>query len=222
MPALAEGLGLANRWVISTLGFPVSAYFWYRHTGDWTRTAMVLGTPLCFGYLIGFVAILKMRYWTMHTKLSFRGMPVNQGFIYASGMSLAFLGLASVIPHGTLAGKSLLALADGAFLAVFGFAVDYSGVVSGRIRLDNPPSRQGHGPFAKVSYYAFLCFGLMGLTYSAAVFLILEHAGQMRSWQRNLAVETGALLLTVIPPSAAYLYLEYFSASARRAPRRRT
>jgi hypothetical protein len=218
---MAEGLGLANRWLISTLGFPVSAYLWYRYTGDWVQTAMVLGTPLGFGYAIGFVAIWKMRFWTMRTRLSFRGMPLNQGFIYASGMSLAFLGLAWAIPHAGMPGKILIALADGALMALFGFTVDYSGVRSGRIRLDNPPFRQGKGAFAIVSYYAFLCFGLMGATYAAAAFMTLGYAGQTRPWQKNVFVEAGVLAVTVIPPSVAYFYLEYFSAAARLAPRPR-
>jgi hypothetical protein len=221
MPSLAEALGLANRWVVSILGFPVSAYCWYRYTGDWVRTGMVLGTPLVFGYLIGYVAILKMRFWTMRTWLSFRGMPVNQGFIYASGMSLAFLGLACAIPHEGIPGKAFVALADGLCIALFGFMVDYSGVASGRIRLDNPPYRQGKGAFAIVSYYAFPCFGLMGLTYAMAAFLTLACAGQTRSWQSNVLVEAGVLALTVVPPSAAYFYLEYFSEAARGAPRQR-
>jgi hypothetical protein len=221
MPSVAEGLGLANRWVISMLGFPVSAYCWHRYTGDWAQTGMVLGSPLGFGYLIGFVAIWKMRFWTMRTKLSFRGMPINQGFIYASGMSLAFLALASAIPHTGILGKALIVLVDGLCIAIFGFVVDYSGVVSGRIRLDNPPFRLGRGPFAMVAYYAFICFGLMGLTYAIAAFLVLACAGQARSWQWNLMVETVVLAVTIVPPSAAYFYLEYLSKTARSAPRPR-
>ncbi len=220
MPSLAEGLGMANRWVISTLGFPASVYCWYQFTGDWVQTSMVLGTPLCFGYLIGFVAILKMRFWAMNTKLSFRGMPMNQGFIYASGMSLIFLGLATAIPQDGILGKVSIALIDGFVLAVFGFVVDYSGVVSGRIRLNNPPFRQGKGAFEIVSYYAFICFGLMGLSYALAVFSVLACASQTQTWQRNVTVEIAALALTVFPSSAAYFYLEYFSKSARSAPRR--
>jgi hypothetical protein len=211
-------LAFINRFILSLAGFPLVAWLWFRHSGgDPGFTAVVMGIPLLFGYLVPGLAIVWLRMWEIRGRFSIKGIQVHQGFIYASGLALDAYVSHHLAFDNAIASVLGSCLVNGCIVAFTGWFIDIAGVKAGRIRIHNPMARLGKDPETVVTYYAPACYFTLGATYMLAVHLAWEaFLGQGRSdwvWARGAGGGAGVFvvgfLITAAPITAVYLYLQH-------------
>lgn len=215
---MADFLVFLNRFVLSLAGFPLVAWLWHRHAaeggGHAAFTAVVMGIPLLFGYLVPGIAIVKLRLWEVRSRFSIKGIQAHQGFIYGSGLALDAWACDHVrFPHPA-ATVALSALLMGCVVAFTGWFIDIAGVKAGRIVVDNPPARLGRDPATIVTWYAPASYFVLGVSYMLSIHLArhllidrgLSGAGPVAG------VFLAGFLITSVPIILVYLRLQ------RKAP----
>lgn len=209
---MTESLVFLHRFILSLAGFPLVAWLWHRHGGgNAAFTAVVMGIPVLFGYLVPGLAIAWLRLWEIRSPYSIKGIQVHQGFIYGSGLALN----AWLADHARFANPAadllVPALLCGSNAAFTGWFIDIAGVKAGRIRIDNPIARLGKDPEAIVSYYAPACYFALGASYMLAIHLAREVllVRGMAGWVTATMVFLAGFLLTSAPITAIYLRLQH-------------
>jgi hypothetical protein len=209
---MSEVLAFINRFVLALAGFPLVGWLWLRHSeGNRALAAVVMGIPLLFGYLVPGLAIAWLRLWEFRARFAIKGIQLHQGFIYGSGLALDAYVSHHVRFDGPAVTVILSSLVNGCIVAFTAWYIDLSGVKAGRIRIHNPPARQGRDPEAIVAYYAPACYFTLGVSYMLAVHLAWEILhGQARSgWLWIGAAFAAGFLMTAAPIIAVYLRLQY-------------
>jgi hypothetical protein len=209
---VAEAFAFLNRFILSLLGFPLVAWLWHRHGGENLGfSIVVMAIPVVFGYLVPGLAIIWLKFWTIHSRFSIKGIQVHQGFIYGSGLALdAWVADHARFGH-PIADVVLTCVLTGFIVGFTGWFIDIAGVKAGRIRIDNPMSRLGKNPETIVTYYAPSCYFALGASYMLAIHLareVLVNQGR-NSWAAALGAFILGFFLTSIPCIVLYLQLQY-------------
>lgn len=144
----------------------VMAYLWHSRTGSSLLAAYATLVPLCYGYLMPFVAINLLKRWRFKNGIMMGGMYLHHGFMYAWKMSLfAFLPLL-LLGSATPDGPASLAWVTCASLpyAFMAWLEDSLCVRHGFVEFNGGPTTA-----AETASYAPLCFTLIGFIYSSGL-----------------------------------------------------
>lgn len=173
------GERVARFWVYA-LPLPLcgAMYFaWLNLFGSHAFALYVSLLPVIYGYIAPGVATNILKLWRFKGAWVVGSYYAHHGFMYCANMSpllfVAFLGTDVKTVSFGLAVRVLLTTA-----AMQGFLLwilDILIVRYGMVEIDNRPTREGKSPEEIVTYYAPLCFSLIGLTYSAGALIAFQY-----------------------------------------------
>jgi len=197
-----------STYLFPAVGFPIVTYAWWRTSGgSWPFTAVVMGAPVVFGYVMPFVITHVIKRWRFTTGPRVGSYYVHHGFIYGSKLALALLLVVrSLSTIGSPLDAAAVILVTGAATAFGGWFHDVNAVRAGRIAIDG--GTDALASFAPVSYFA------MGATYAAVVLAahaLLALDGRAVAW-----VFPAALLTLCVVPSLVFLGVDPPSRHALR------
>ncbi len=188
------------------------AWAWYRQTHCRPFVLHVLLVPFLYGYIVPGIATNILHRWHFKGPMLLGRYYVHHGFIYAGNMGalllIPFLGQS---PEDFTLPRALSIVLSTAALHGFVLWLHDIGIVKlGMVELFNRPARQGRSPEEIVTYYAPLCFSLLGAAYAAGAalayeFLVVRHCVGLGIQAELLAVGIG---LTFTIPSLAYRWVE--------------
>jgi hypothetical protein len=203
------------RFWVYALPLPLflAMYFaWAEWSANRTFAIYVMALPLFYGYVAPGIATNLLRKWRFKGPWVVGSYYAHHGFMYAANMSplllLSFLGTpVEPLSLGTII-RVLLCTG-----AVHGFVLWIHDILMVRhkmVEIYNRPASEGRSPEEIVTYYAPLCFFLIGLTYAAAALLAFQtfvvHA---RTGMVSIVwVALVGVILMFSIPSLAYRALE--------------
>lgn len=187
-------------------------FAWHRLTGSWPFVLHAMLLPVLYGYIVPGIGTNLLHRWHFTGPFRLGHYYIHHGFMYAGNMGLLLL-----IPFlGQTADSFSLTRAVSIVLCaamLHGFLLwlhDIGIVHCGMVEIYNRPAKEGRSPAEIVTYYAPLCFSLIGAAYaiSAAIayegLVVRQATGTLtQAWMLAVGV---ALTFTV--PSLAYRWLE--------------
>jgi hypothetical protein len=189
----------ASTYLFPAVGFPLVTYAWWRSSGSWPFTLVVMGVPVVFGYIMPGVATHLVKRWRFTTGPRVGSYYVHHGFIY--GSKLAFVLLLVVRSLGTVRTTfdvASIVLVTGAATAFGGWWHDMHAVRAGKIEVDG--GLDALADFAPATYFA------MGATYAGVALAsrrLLAVDGQALVW-----VFPAALVILCVVPSLVFLAVD--------------
>jgi hypothetical protein len=168
--------------------------------------------PVVYGYVIPGIGTNLLRKWQFKGPWVVGGYYFHHGFMYAASMSpLLFVTFLGTPPQALTIPAIIRILLSTA--ALHGFVLwihDILLVKHAMVEIHNRPAAEGRSPEEIVTYYAPLCFSLLGLTYAAGSVLafrvfVTQH---QTTWSSIQWVWLTAIAMTFLIPSLAYRFLE--------------
>lgn len=201
-------------WVyVLPLPLSIAMYFvWVVWSGSQLFAAYMMLIPLIYGYVAPGIATNVLNKWHFKGPGLVGHYYVHHGFMYAANMApllfVAFLGTPHQ-PFSTATATRIL-LCSGALHGFVLWLHDILIVRHGMVEIYNRPARQGRSPEEIVTYYAPLCFFMIGLTYAAGSLLAFQTLviTSDSSAKAVLGVSAVGLMLLLTIPSIAYRLIE--------------
>ena len=205
---------IAYVWVY-LLPLPVftAMYFvWLSASGNLAFTLYVLLLPLLYGYISPGIATNLLKMWRFKGPGVVGNYYVHHGFMYSANMSpLLYLTFDVRTPHSLDIAEFLrIAVVTGAVQGFVLWIHDILIVRADLVEIDNRPTRERRSPEEIVTFYAPVCFFLIGFCYAVSAMIayqqfVIEGRTEMRDL---LWVWLGASSFLFILPGIAYFFLE--------------
>ncbi len=123
-----------------------------------------MGVPLVFGYVLPGIGTNVLKKWRFNGHWLVGDYFIHHGFIYSSTMGMALYLSAYPVwnPNWSVL---VVALRSASVVGFVAWWHDLLAVRNGMVEIYNPPWKRGEGPEAIVSYYAPICFSILGAAY---------------------------------------------------------
>jgi hypothetical protein len=203
---MRDGLLFFSTYLFPIIGFPLMTWAWWRTSGgSWPFTAVVMGVPVIFGYLMPAVATHVVKRWRFTSGPRLGSYYVHHGFIYGSKLAFVLLLVVRSLDGVTTALDAVaIVVVAGAATAFGGWFHDAQAIRSGKIEMEG--GGDALATFAPPSYFA------MGATYAGvtlAASRILATSPDALVW-----VFPASLIVMCVVPTMVFLAVDPTSRAA--------
>jgi hypothetical protein len=189
----------ASTYLFPAVGFPLVSYAWWRSSGSWPFTVVVMGAPVLFGYIMPGVATHYVKRWRFTSGPRVGSYYVHHGFIYGSKLALALLLVVrSSNTVRTAFDVVAIVLVTGAATAFGGWWHDLHAVRAGKIEVEGGP--EALADFAPATYFS------MGATYAGVA--LGSHQFLAAGAPALVWVFPAAVIILCLVPSLVFLAVD--------------